>query len=184
MDYEHEKGISALELCLNMCTPEYKHFERIGLTNEDIEQVKNGNKYLTEKQLYDFINIMRMPLWIDKPLIDWLQLVGHWALAGVVEPNFSLNGIPIRGIMAFPFIFINNPDIHISTNDSLIHMYSNGHSEELFIIDTNYDPYSGGHDPIYTLTVTRSKPNMQNNINIGNMGGNARINSGNVTDNS
>ena len=86
--------------------------------------------------------------------------------------------------MAFPHIFINNPEVNISTNDSLIHTKANGYSEELFITDIDYDPYSEGYNPIYKLTVTRSKPNMQNNINIGNMSGNARVNSGYITDNS
>lgn len=184
MNYEHEKGINALRLCLNMCPPEHQKFERIGLSHDDIEQAKHGEKYLTEDQLHKFINLMRLPLWIDKPLVDWLQIAGHWALAGIVTPTFSLNGVPIRGIMAFPHIFINNPEVNISIHDSLIHTNPNGHSEELFITDIEYDPYSEGYNPIYKLTVSRSKPNMQNNISIGNMSGNARVNSGYITDNS
>ena len=73
----------------------------------------------------------------------------------------------------------------------MLHQCSNGLQEEFFIADTgmDYASYSRGRKPLYQLTVTRSKQNMQNtnNFNIGGnfqMDGNARFNTGNVTDNS
>ena len=189
MNYEHEKGKKALELCLNMHHIKDEELVYIGLTREDITQIKNGNKYMTEDQLYNFAFVMRSPNMIQRPLVDWLNCGGLWALAGIAEPTFSLNNISIRAIMYFPYVFINNPDVHISIDDTIIHTYHNGHKEELYIENIDYDPYSRGYNPIYKLTVTRSKQNMHNtnNFNFGDntqIGGNARFNAGNVTDNS
>ena len=99
MNYEHEKGIEALKLCLNMHPIKDEELIYIGFTREDITQIKNGNKYLTEEQLYNFIDILRSPNMLDRPLLDWLNCGGRWALAGIVEPTFSINGIPIRAII-------------------------------------------------------------------------------------
>ena len=67
MNYEHEKGINALELCLNMSHIKDQDLEYAGLTFEDIQQIKNGNKYMTEEQLYKFIDLMRAPNMLDRP---------------------------------------------------------------------------------------------------------------------
>ena len=188
MNYEHEKGIKALELCLNMHHIEDEELAYAGLTREDITQIKNGNKYMTEEQLYKFTHVIRSPHFLDRPLVDWLNCGGLWALSGIAEPTFYINGTPIRAIMDLPYLFINNPDVHISMDDIITHIYPNGHQEKLFIEDIDYDPYSIGHNPIYKLTVTRSKQNkMQNSLNIGgnfNISGNARFNSGSFIDNS
>ena len=189
MNYEHEKGIKALELCLNMHHVEDEELASAGLTREDIMQIKNGNKLMTEDQLYKFAFVMRSPNLLQRPLVDWLNCGGLWALAGIAEPTFSINGSPIRAIMDLPYIFINNPDVHVSIDDVITHIYPDGYEERFFIEDIDYDPYSRGYNPIYKLTVTRSKQNMHhtNNFNFGDntqIGGNARFNAGNVTDNS
>ena len=106
MNYEHEKGKKALELCLNMHHIKDEELVYIGLTREDITQIKNGNKYMTEDQLYNFAFVMRSPNMIQRPLVDWLNCGDLWALAGIAEPTFSLNNISIRAIMDFPYVFI------------------------------------------------------------------------------
>lgn len=125
MNYEYEKGIKALELCLNMHSIKDEELAYVGLTREDITQIKNGNKYMTEEQLYNFAFIIRSPNMIDRPLIDWLNCGGLWGLTGIIEPTFSLNETPIRAIMDLPYIFINNPNVYISINDTIIHSYPN-----------------------------------------------------------
>ena len=161
----------------------------LGLTRDDITQIKNGNKYMTEEQLYKFTFVMRSLTMIDRPLVDWLNCGERWALAGITEPTFSLDGKLICAIMDFPYVFINNPEVHISINDTIVHTYTNGHREKFFIEDIEYDPYSRGLHPIYKLKVTRSKQDMNNtnNFNFGDntqIGGNARFNTGRVIDNS
>ena len=203
MSKEHEQGIKAFEHCLQTCinlghSISEMHFERIGITEDDIKLIKNGEKFLTEEQFFHFANILRGPMQFDKPLIQWLDLADHWGLVGILQPAFSLkkntnNNIihNVRAILDFPYVIINNPELQIDVHDSLIHDYPNGLRDELFIIDTglDYQSYSCGLKQLYKLTVTRSKQNMSNtnNFNIGGnlqMDGNAHLNAGNVTDNS
>ena len=189
MNYEHEKGIKALELCLNMHHVEDEELASAGLTREDIMQIKNGNKLMTEDQLYKFAFVMRSPNLLQRPLVDWLNCGGLWALAGIAEPTFSINGSPIRAIMDLPYIFINNPDVHVSIDDVITHIYPDGYEERFFIEDIDYAPYSRGYKPIYKLTVTRSKQDMHNtnNFTFGDhtqISGNTRFNAGSVIDNS
>ncbi len=192
MNHEHEQGIKALEHCLScLCgrTIPEMHFELAGITLEDLEAFKKGEKYMTEEQFYGFIHILRAPMLLEKPLINWLNLGDHWALVGILEPTFSLNGEPVRAILAPPYVIINNPDIKFHIGDSLMHTCPNGLQEELFITDCEYSFFPKGYKPTYILTVARSKQNMHNtnNFNFGDntqIGGNARFNAGNVTDNS
>ena len=201
MNQEHQQGIKAFINCLQTCknlghTLSEMHFERIGITEEDIENLKAGKKYLTEEQFYGFTDIMRSPMQIDKPLINWLICADRWGLVGIIEPMFSLKKNQagkivehVRAILDFPYVIINNSELIIEESDSLLHVCPHGGTEELFISEIDYAPYSRGRKPIYTLTVTRTKQNMQNtnNFNIaGNlqMSGNAHLNAGNVTDNS
>ena len=140
---------------------------------------------MTEEQLYKFIDLMRAPNMLDRPLVDWLNCGERWALAGIAEPTFLLNGTLIRGIMDFPYVYINNPDLFIEITNSLTHIYTNGNREEFFITYIDYSPYSRGDNPIYKLTITRLKTNMQNSFNIGGnlqMSGNSHLNTGNVND--
>lgn len=165
-------------------------------TEDDIRNIKAGKQFLTEEQFYDFADILRGPMQLDKPLINWLELGDNWGLVGILEPTFSLKKNinnetvhNVRAILACPYLIINNPELQIEVNDSIIHTYPNGHKEEFFITDMDYSPYSKGRKPIYKLTVMRSKQNMSNinNFNIGGnlqMDGNAHLNAGNVTDNS
>lgn len=206
MNKEHEQGIRAFENCIKLfinlgrsLNEVYIELERIGLSKDDIAKIKTGEKYITEGQFYEFADILRGPMQLDRPLINWLELGDNWGLVGILEPAFSLkkninNEIihNVRAIFSPPdIIIINNPELQIEVNDSLLHEYSNGLREELFIADTgmDYASYSRGRKPLYKLTVTRSKQNMQNtnNFNIGGnlqMDGNAHLNAGNVTDNS
>ena len=189
MNQEHEQGIKALELCLNMHPIKDEELAYVGLTREDITQIKNGNKYMTEEQLYKFVLVMRSPNMLDRPLINWLNCGERWALVGILEPTFSLNGQPVRAILDSPYVIINNPDIKFHIGDSLMHTYPNGLQEELFIVDFKHSFVPEGYKPTYILTVTRSKQGM-NNINNFNFGdntqisGNARFNAGSVIDNS
>lgn len=201
MNKEHEQGIRAFEHCLQTCINlghaiSEMHFESIGITEEDIENLKAGKKYLTEEQFYGFTDIMRSPMQIDTPLINWLMCADRWGLVGIVEPMFSPKKNQtekivkhIKAILDFPHVIINNSELDIREGDSLLHVCPHGGIEELFISEIDYAPYSRGRKPIYTLTVIRSKQNMQNtnNFNIGGnlqMSGNAHLNTGNVTDNS
>ena len=202
MNKEHEQGIRAFENCLQSCKNLghelfEMHFERVGITEEGIKNIKAGKQFLTEEQFYGFVNILRAPMQLDKPLINWLYALDHWALVGILEPLFSLKKhnsgevlSNIRAILDFPYIVINNPELCIAEEDSLLHRCPHGSIEELFISEIDYSPYSNGRKPIYTLTVARSKRNMSNNTNNFNIGGNlqmegnAHLNAGNVTDNS
>ena len=190
MNQEHEQGLNALEACLTSYIHMGKSLSEMpldwaGITHEDLELIRHGEKFMTEEQFYGFLQILRSPMQLHIPLTDWILARGYGALTGILQPTFSLNGVPVRAIFDFPHVIINNKDIHIRERDSLVHIYPDGFTEELFIDSIEYEPYSRGYKPIYTLTVTRSKPNMQNNnINIQNMSGNARINSGYFTDNS
>lgn len=198
---EHQQGIRAFENCLQTCinlghTIKEMHFEGLGLTTEVIERIKSGKQYMTEAQFHQFTTILRSPRMIDKPFIHWLMFADHWALVGILEPLFSLKKhitgeiiANIRAILDFPNVIINNPELQINEGDYLSHVCPHGGTEELFISEVDYSPYEFGHAPVYTLTVKRSKPYMQNTntINIsGNvqMDGNARLNTGNITDNS
>ena len=187
MHFEHQEGIKALKLCLNL--HKYENFTSIGLTQKDFELIKEGRLFFTEEQLYRFIDILRENSITNIPLNHWLGFANHWALSGILEPTFSFNGIPIRAILDYPYVFINNPDLHIHVGDTLIHSYSNKFKEELFVVDMRYSPYTKGFEPIYILTVTRSKSTMQNtnNFNFGDnthISGNAHFNAGNVIDSS
>ena len=192
MNQEHEQGIRALKNCLAfLCgrTIPEMHFELAGITNEDLDAFIKGEKYMTEKQFYGFIHILRAPMLLTKPLINWLNLGDHWALVGIIEPTFSLNGKPVRAILDYPYAIINNPDIKFHIGDSIMHTCPNGLQEELFITDFEYSFIPEGYKPTYILTVTRSKKNMQNtnNFNFGDntqISGNARFNAGHITDNS
>lgn len=192
MNQEHEQGIKALEHCLAfLCghTISEMHFELAGITPEDLEAFRKGEKYMTEEQFYGFTHILRAPMWLTKPLLDWLNLGDHWAIVGILEPTFSLNGEPVRAILDFPYVIINNPDIKFHIGDSLMHTCPNGLQEKLFITDFKYSFIPKGYKPTYILTVTRSKQDMQhtNNFNFGNntqISGNARFNTGNVIDTS
>lgn len=190
MNQEHEQGLKALEACLTSYVSIGKSLSKMpldwaGMTPEDLEHIRHGEKFMTEEQFYGFLQILRSPMQLNIPLTDWILARGYGALVGILQPTFSLNGAPVRAIFDFPHVIINDKAIHIRESDSLVHIYPDGFTEELFIDSIKYDPYSRGYKPIYTLTVTRFKPNMQNNnINIGNMSGNARINSGYITDNS
>lgn len=192
MNQEHEHGIKALEHCLAFLsgrTIQEMHFELAGITPEDLEAFKRGEKYMTEKQFYGFNHILRAPMLLEKPLINWLKLGDHWALVGILEPTFSLNGQPVRAIIDFPYVIINNPDIKFHIGDSLMHTYPNGLQEELFIEDFEYSSSPEGYKPTYILKVKRSKQDMHNtnNFNFGDntqISGNARFNAGSVIDNS
>ena len=189
MNQEHEQGLKALEACLTSYTHMGKSLSEMpldwaGMAHEDLELIRRGEKFMTEEQFYGFLQILRSPMQLNIPLTDWLLARGYGALAGILQPTFSLNGVPVRAIFDFPQVIMNNKAIHIRESDSLSHIYPDGFIEELFIASIEYEPYSRDYKPIYILTVTRSKPNMQNNINIGNMSGNARVNSGYITDNS
>lgn len=192
MNQEHEQGIKALEHCLaflhGRTIPEM-HFELAGITLEDLDAFKKGEKYMTEKQFYGFAHILRAPMLLTKPLINWLNLGDHWALVGILEPTFSLNGEPVRAILDFPYVIINNPGIKFHIGDSLIHTCINGLQEELFIADFEYSFFPEGYKPVYKLTVTRSNQDMQNtnNFNFGDntqISGNTRFNAGKIIDNS
>ena len=205
LNKEHEQGIRAFTNCLQTCKNlGYEifemHFERAGITEDDIRNIKAGKQFLTEEQFYGFADILRGSMQRNKPLMNWLDLADNWGLVGILEPTFSLkkntNNEIINNVRAIldsqsQYVIINNPELQIDVNDSLLHQYPNGLREELFITDTgvDYASYSQGRKPLYKLTVTRSKQNMQNtnNFNIGGnfqMDGNARFNTGNVTDNS
>ena len=132
---------------------------------------------------------LRAPMLLEKPLINWLKLGDNWALVGILKPIFSLNGDPVRAILAPPYVIINDPDIKFHIGDSLMHTCSNSLQEELFITDFEYSFVPKGYKPTYILTVVMSKQNMHNtnNFNFGDntqIGGNTRFNAGNVTDNS
>jgi len=196
---EHEQGIRAFEHCLQTCinlghTISEMHFERIGITEDDIKLIRNGEKFLTEEQFLRFANLLRGSM----QLIQWLDCADYWGLVGILQPAFSLKKNTnnetihnIRAILDFPYVIINNPELQIEVHDSLLHYYPNGLREELFITDTglDYASYLSGRKQLYKLTVTRSEQNMQNTntFNIGGnlqMNGNAHLNTGNVTDNS
>ncbi len=199
MNKEHEQGIRAFEHCLQTCinlghTISEMHFERIGITEDDIKLIRNGEKFLTEEQFLRFANLLRGSM----QLIQWLDCADYWGLVGILQPAFSLKKNTnnetihnIRAILDFPYVIINNPELQIEVHDSLLHYYPNGLREELFITDTglDYASYLSGRKQLYKLTVTRSEQNMQNTntFNIGGnlqMNGNAHLNTGNVTDNS
>ena len=194
MNQEHEQGIRALKNCLQGCknlgkTISEMHFERAGITPEDLKSFESGEKYMTEEQFYGFHYLLRAPRLLAKPLIDWLNLGDNWAIVGILEPTFSLNGKLVRAIIDFPYVIINNPDIKFKVGDSLIHTCPNGLQEELFIIHFEYSFFPKGYKPVYTLTVTRSKQDMQNtnSFTFGDntqISGNTHFNTGNVTDNS
>ena len=78
---------------------------------------------------------------LSTPLTDWLLTRGYGALAGILEPTFSINGLLVRTIFV-QHVIINNKSIHIRKSDSLIHIYPDNFTEELFITDIDYAPYS------------------------------------------
>ena len=192
MNLEHEQGIKAFEHCLSwLCgrSMSEMHFELAGIMSKDLEAFRNGTTYMTEEQFYAFARILRAPMFLEKPLIQWLNLGDHWALVGILQPTFSLNGQPVRAILDLPYAIINNPDIKFHIGDSLMHTCPNGLQEELFITDFEYSFVPKGYKPTYLLTVTRSKQDMHNtnNFHFGDntqIGGNARFNTGNVIDKS
>ena len=52
MNYEHEKGINALRLCLNMYPPEHQNFEHIGLSHNNIGNM-SGNARVNSGYITD-----------------------------------------------------------------------------------------------------------------------------------
>ena len=185
--WEHEKGIVALENCLQECEFPYAGGTEIQCKlNEanagiDLQQLKNGSKCLTEEQFIKLTDIFRCEHWLLKPFVDWLNCTDHWALVGLLEPTFSIhkhnnNEIinNVRAILDYESmcVIINNPDLQIEEEDSLLHQRPNGGIEELFIVNVEYNPYFYGRKPIYKLKVTRSKPNnMTKMVNIGTFNG-------------
>ena len=82
MNKEHEQGIRAFENCLQSCKNLghelfEMHFERVGITEEGIKNIKAGKQFLTEEQFYGFVNILRAPMQLDKTLINWLYALDH-----------------------------------------------------------------------------------------------------------
>ena len=169
----------------------------VGFSDKDIKEILQHKRYITEKEFSlmseFFTNYYTLEEWLFSNFSGQNM---NWSLIELIEPSFSLQKHStdesinnIQAILYFPNVLINN-NIEIKENDILIHHNNLYNLEEIFFIHEIYYSSFSKKMPIYKLKIGRSKKNMQNIQNTLNINGNfylndnAKVNAGNITDNS